>query len=97
MESGPTTKSTQTSSTTMTARPPNAVIEPGNLVVVDLGKKKRRQIRNLRRGRGRLMDRVSEVANDLRTEGALSTDGTSIVVVVVERKRNKKKKYGMWY
>ncbi len=55
-------------------------------VVVDLGKKRRKQIRKLRRGQGKLMDEINLLVEELRTAGSISA-GTQPLVVVVRQKR----------
>ena len=61
--------------------------DPGSdddIVVVDLGKKKRKQVKKLRKGEGRLMHKVHEVVAALREDGT-SKPGDTIVVVVERR------------
>ena len=55
-----------------------------NVIVVDLGKKKRKQVKRLRKGKGKLMDKVNEVVAALRQDGTSSPGDT--IVVVVEQK-----------
>ena len=62
----------------------NEQTDSGNIVVVDLGKKKRKQVKKLRRGEGPLMDKVQEVVAALREDGTSNPGDT--VVVVVERR-----------
>ncbi len=61
-------------------------VEEGRVIVVDLGKKKRKQVRRLRKGKGRLMGTVQELLADMRLEGQ-SQDGDTIVVVVEQKAR----------
>jgi hypothetical protein len=57
-------------------------------VIIDLGKKRRKQVKALRRGKpGKLMDRVNEVIARLRAEGAIAGSAQTVVVVVTERPR----------
>lgn len=59
-----------------------------DMLVIDIGKKqKRKRIRQLRKGRGRLFERISDVVDDLRAEGAVDAKATPIVIVVRERSR----------
>jgi hypothetical protein len=55
-------------------------------IVVDIGKKRRKQIKQLREGRGKLMDEVNDLLDELRTAGSISA-GAQPVVVVVQQKR----------
>lgn len=54
-------------------------------VIVDLGKKKRGDVKALRRGEGQLMDDVKDAINELSATGTLA-NGAQPVIVVVERK-----------
>lgn len=54
-------------------------------VVLDLGKQKRKKVKDLRKGKGALMDDVNTAIAELQAEGTLAA-GAQVVVVVVERK-----------
>jgi hypothetical protein len=56
-------------------------------IIIDLGKKKRRLVKKLRKGRGKLVDRVEDVVQDLRKAGSLADPNQPVVVVVREKKR----------
>lgn len=63
-------------------------VEP---IVIDIGKKKRKEIRKLTKGKsGRLMDRVEETLEHLRENGALA-DGVQPVIIVVKQKPRRKR------
>lgn len=68
--------------------PANA--EEKNLVIVDLGKKKRGNVKKLRKGRGALVDQVRGSVEDLMEDGVLNADA-QVVVVVVEQKPKRRK------
>jgi hypothetical protein len=55
-----------------------------DLVIVDLGRKSRRDVRDLRKGRGPLIDDVEDSVEELKEAGALSAGQT--VVVIVEKR-----------
>jgi hypothetical protein len=57
-------------------------------IVLDLGKQRRRRIKELRRGEGKLMDEVNASIEELRTAGALKPDAQTVVVVVRQKRRN---------
>jgi hypothetical protein len=65
---------------------------------MDLGKKNRRQVRKLRRGKpGRLMNRVEEALEHLRENGALAADTQPVIIVVRQRaKRRRNRIARMW-
>ena len=64
--------------TTTTVAPP---------IVLDLGKQRRKRVKELRRGGGKLMDEVNASIEELRTAGALAADAQAVVVVVREKRR----------
>jgi hypothetical protein len=58
-------------------------------VVVDMGKKPRKQIRQLRKGHGKLMMRVNDVLAELRTAGSISALAQPVVIVVRQRPKSR--------
>lgn len=59
-------------------------------IIIDLGKKSRKRINQLRKGKpGRLLEKVNEVIDEIREAGALSGSTQTVVVVVRERRKNK--------
>jgi hypothetical protein len=58
-------------------------------VVVDLGRKKRKQIKKLRRGTGPLMDDLQELIEKLRASGHLAAGATPVVMVVKQKPRRR--------
>jgi len=56
-----------------------------NAVIIDLGKKKRKAIKRLRKGTGKLMDEVNDCIEELRESGAISGSAQPVIVVVKER------------
>jgi hypothetical protein len=58
-------------------------------LVVDVGKKRRRQIKKLRNGRGKLMDQINQLVEELRTSGSISATTQPLVVVVRQRRRTR--------
>lgn len=55
-------------------------------IIVDMGKKSRKSIRKLRRGRpGKLLDRVEETLAHLRENGELGANTQAVVFVVRQR------------
>jgi len=56
-------------------------------VVVDLGTKKRKQIKKLRKGTGPLMDDLQELLEKLRAAGHLAAGTTPVVMVVKQKPR----------
>ena len=73
-------------------KPPPA--KESDVIVVDLGSKKRKQVKQLRKGRGKLMDRVKQCLEELKATGAVS--GTLVpVVIIVEQKSEAADLFGM--
>lgn len=62
-------------------------------VLVDLGKARRSRVRDLKRGKGRLMERVEDVIEDTIDELGNEAEGKTIlpVVIIVERRPKKQK------
>ena len=60
--------------------------KPGT-VIIDLGKKKRSQVRKLRKGHGKLMEDVNELVADMQKDGTVQSKDQQVVVVVREKKR----------
>jgi hypothetical protein len=58
-------------------------------VVIDLGSKKRKQIKKLRKGTGPLMDDLQELLEKLRAAGHLAPDATPVVMVVKQKPRRR--------
>jgi len=63
-------------------KPPMA--KESDVIVVDLGKKRRKQIKALRRGKGKLMDRVKRCLEELKASGTISGAAVPVVIVVEE-------------
>jgi hypothetical protein len=73
--------------------------EPGNKtsprsgenlpVVVDMGRKPRKQIKQLREGRGKLLLQVNDVLAELRSAGSISATAQPVVVVVRQKPKNR--------
>lgn len=58
-------------------------------VVVDIGKKPRKQIRQLRKGRGKLLDEVNGLIEEMRVAGSISATAQPVVVVVRQRRKTR--------
>ena len=61
----------------------------GAPLVVDLGRKKAKQLKKLRRGEGPLMDDVRQLLDQLRADGRLPPGATPVVMVVKQKARNR--------
>ncbi len=60
-------------------------------IVIDFGKKDRKQVRKLRKGKsGRLMKRIKESIEHLRENGAMAEDTQAVVIVIRERQKRRK-------
>jgi hypothetical protein len=67
---------------------PHAGTDP---VMIRLGKRKRKDIRKLSKGKGRLFARVVETHSRIRPEGDGQADASGPVFVVVKQKKRKGK------
>lgn len=64
--------------------------QPPTPLIIDLGTKSRKNIKRLRKGRGRLMAQVEDCLEDLKDTGEVARNAQPILVVV---KQKRKKKY----
>ena len=72
--------------TRQTAQPSEPAKPSGpDPVVIELGRRSRKQIRKLRRGQGRTWRDIEGVVHDLREAGDVADDAQVVVVVVKER------------
>jgi hypothetical protein len=66
---------------------PRETTEPAKsqLVVVDLGKRQsRKQVKRLRKGRGKLVRRIDQIVAELVEAGTVKADAQPVVIVVRE-------------
>jgi Family of unknown function (DUF6200) len=60
-------------------------------IIIDLGKEKKKRIKDLKRGRGRLMAEVASVLSEVRAGIGNDADGKQLVpVVLIYKKKNRK-------
>jgi hypothetical protein len=64
-------------------------------VVVDLGKEKRKTIKDLKKGEGKLMGEVTRVLEEVRAKSAELASKELVPVVMIYQKKAKKKTRGM--
>ena len=87
-EKGPTPMSASPATGRSEAQPRLAGTQTTSTpIVLDLGKQRRRRIKDLRRGEGKLMDEVNASIDELRTAGALAADAQAVVIIVREKRR----------
>jgi hypothetical protein len=70
---------------TGTEHPMNDKTNGARPLILDLGKRKRKQVTELRRGEGQLMADVLETLDQLRTAGTLGLNAQPVIVVVREK------------
>lgn len=68
--------------TDVKGKAPKESDEGGVVCVVDLGEHSRRRVRQLRRGEGRLMEKVEDAVASLTSNGVLSASAQTVVIVV---------------
>jgi hypothetical protein len=56
-------------------------------IIVDMGKQRAKRIRQLREGRGKLLDQVSSVLDELKANGTIDEAAQPVIIVVRERRR----------
>ena len=76
--------------------PGTAADKSGAPIVIDLGKQRRKRVRQLRKGRGRLMDEVNQVIADLKQSGSISEATQPVIVIARQRKRSRYPKWLSW-
>jgi len=57
------------------------------MVVVDIGKRKRKQVRDLKKGSGKLVGRIEEAVAQMKTNGTLDPAAQTVVVIVEKKRR----------
>ncbi len=67
-------------------------------IILNLGKKTRRQIRKLTKGKpGRLMNRVEDAIDHLRSNGSMADGAQPVVIVIKQRAKRKRRRLGkLW-
>ena len=83
----PATKPTATASASGRSGDHGEAASAQGAIVVDLGKKRRKQIRRARQGRGKLMDQMQTVLEDLRANGTIAAGAQPVLMVVRQRRR----------
>lgn len=64
-------------------------------VILDLGKASRKSIKQLKRGKGKLLDDVQEAMREVQTTLGAQADGKQLIpVVLLYRKRSKRRRGG---
>ena len=56
-----------------------------DMIMLDIGKRSRKAIKRLRKGKGKLLQRVNNVVGQLRSSGELKEEAQIVLVVVRER------------
>jgi hypothetical protein len=64
------------------------------IVVVDLGRRSKKQIKRLRKGDGRLMDRVEQTVGQLKADQEIDPKSEVVVVVVKQKDKGRKGLFG---
>jgi len=65
-------------------------------IVIDLGRQKKKRIKQLKRGRGRLVDRVNEAVAQVRSALGSEAHGKEFIPVAVIFRRGQKCRKGMF-
>ena len=56
-------------------------------LVVDLGKRRRKLVRQLLDGQGKLMDEVNQTIQELKTAGTIPASAQPVIVVVRQKRK----------
>jgi hypothetical protein len=65
-------------------KPPSTGPSP---VVADLGQRRRKEIKQLRKGQGPLLDDAQKVVEQLQADHAIAAGAQPVIVIVKERRR----------
>ena len=63
-------------------------VSPKTNIVLDLGKKSKKQLKKLRKGKGNLMVKVNATLAELEENGTIAP-GSTVVVVATQKKKSK--------
>ena len=80
---------------TKTELAPVTEAEVTHPIVVDLGKQRRKRIKDLKRGRGKLMDEVADAVAQVRASLGAAAQGRQLVPVVFVYKQKGKRRKGL--
>lgn len=58
-------------------------------IIIDLGKQRRKLVKDLRRGTGRLAEEVNDCILELQASGSISSTAQTVVVVVQQKRKTK--------
>jgi len=74
------------------------VVEITTPIMVNLGKQRPKRLKALKRGKGKLMNEVAEVLEEVALNLADEVDGKTLVpvILVYEKKKKRKQKYRMF-
>jgi len=69
---------------------PTGEVKVGRPILIDLGSRRRKAIKNLKRGQGKLMEEILEVVSEVRCElGEENANRELLPVIVLYRKRRR--------
>lgn len=77
-----------------TAQDTNKATEESSPILISLGKKKRKNIKKLRKGRGPLMETIEETMAELKSHNKIQADAQPVVIVVREKRRRRLRGWG---
>jgi hypothetical protein len=64
-------------------------------VILDLGKRKRKRIKDLKDGKGKLFNEVLDALEELRAAGTIAQDAQPVIVIVGEKQEGLLPKIGL--
>lgn len=81
--------------TVATATDPLSKTDTKAPIIIDLGKQRRKKVKDLRSGTGRLAETLNGCLDELRTAGTLAPNSQTVVVIVRQRRRRNKSLKGL--
>jgi hypothetical protein len=61
-----------------------------NPVFIDLGKKKKKAVKQLRNGKGKLVGQIQSSLTDLKNAGTIPVTAQPVIIVIREKRRRNK-------
>lgn len=74
------------------AQQPDAAGSSGAPIIIGLGKSRRKQVKRLRKGRGKLMGDVIEALDELKEADSIAANAQPVVFVVQQRRGRRRAK-----
>ena len=76
--------------------PLDGATDGSSLLIVDFGKRQKpQQIRKLRKGTGKLTEKIKDLVQELRAQQTIAADAQPVVIIVRQKAPRRAKMFGM--